>query len=193
MRHAAIRLAALACAALALALPAAAAEQTLRLDPAATKIGFTLGATLHTADGSVSLASGEIRFDVESGAASGEIVIDAKSASTGLASRDRNMHADVLESEKHPRIVFRPQRLALLRRDAASADVELSGVLEMHGEEHPLVLPARVSFAGERVAIEAGFRVPYVDWGMADYSTLILRVDRYVDVTLASEGRLAAP
>jgi polyisoprenoid-binding protein YceI len=191
MRHTALRLAALV--ALCAAQPAAAAEQTLRLDPAATQIGFALGATLHTVRGSLALASGEIRFDAESGAASGELVIDATSARTGRASRDRNMHRDVLESEAHPRIVFRPQRLALLRRDAASADVELRGVLEMHGQQHPLALPAHLTLADERVGIETRFRVPYVDWGMRDYSTLILRVDRFVDVTVKSEGRLSTP
>jgi polyisoprenoid-binding protein YceI len=183
----------LALAALLLAPPGRGAEQTLTLEPEATSIAFTLGATLHTVSGGVRLVEGVIHFDPDGGTASGEIVVDARSASTGLGSRDRNMHRDVLESERHPRIVFRPERLRVLRRDAAGAEVELDGVLDMHGQAHPLTLPARLVPRGERIAIEAGFRVPYVDWGMQDYSTLILRVDRFVDVTVRSEGRIAAP
>ena len=61
-----------------------AAEQTLTLDPAATRIGFELGATLHSADGSGKPERGAIRFDPDGGAASGEIVLDATSASTDV-------------------------------------------------------------------------------------------------------------
>ena len=185
--------AALALVASLSALPARGVEQTLTLDPAATRISFTLGATLHTVEGGVSLATGAVRFDPESGAASGEIVVDARSARTGLDRRDRNMHRDVLESERHPRIAFRPERLRVLRRDAAGAEVELDGALDMHGRSRPLTLPARLVARGERIAIEADFRLAYVDWGMPDPSTLILRVDRHVDVTVRSEGRIAAP
>jgi polyisoprenoid-binding protein YceI len=184
---------ALGLAALWLAPTGRAAEQTLWLDPQATTIGFTLGATLHTVEGGISLESGAIRFDADAGSASGEIVVDARSARTGLARRDANMHGDVLESERHPRIVFRPARLRVLRRDAAGAQVELEGALEMHGEVRALTLPARLAARGEGVAIEATFRVPYVEWGMQDPSALVLRVDPFVDVTVRSEGRIAAP
>jgi polyisoprenoid-binding protein YceI len=123
--------------------------------------------------------------------AAGEIVVDATSARTGLGLRDRTLHRDVLESERYPLIVFRAERLRVLSRDAQGARVEVAGVLEMHGERHPLLLPARVATADGRVAIEASFRVTYVDWGMRDYSTLILRVDRHVDVTVEASGRVA--
>ena len=184
----------LAAAALAACLgaPAAgAAERTLTLDPKTARLGFTLGATLHSAEGTIALASGQIRFDEATGAASGEVVIDAKSAETGNGMRDANMHRDVLASEQYPRIVFHPERIAVLRRDASSADVELTGSLEMHGVKRPLAVPAHLALAPERVGIEGKLRVDYVDWGVPDYSTFILRVDRFVDVTLKAEGRLS--
>jgi polyisoprenoid-binding protein YceI len=174
--------------------PAARADpQRLVLDPPDALVDFTLGATLHTVEGQIRLTGGEIRFDPETGSAAGEIVVDATSARTGSASRDRNMHRDVLESERYPRIVFRAERLRVLRRDAQGAEVELDGALEMHGQQRPLVLPARIGSTAEGVTIEARFRVPYVDWGMRDYSNFLLRVDRFVDVTVRCEGRLAAP
>src|SRR5262245_2169259 len=187
------RSAALVLAALLLGVPGRAAEQVLTLDPAATTIEWTLGATLHTVVGRAPLVAGVVRFDAERGTASGEIAVDATSASTGLALRDRTMHRDVLESARHPRIVYRAERLRVLRRDAAHAEVELEGVLDLHGEQHALVLPARVEARGGRVAIEAGFRVPYVEWGMRDPSTFLLRVDTFVDVKVRSEGAIAAP
>lgn len=178
---------------LSVAEPARAAEQILTLDPAATRIDFVLGATLHRAEGSVRLAQGAIRFDLETGAASGALVVDAASATTGLSSRDANMHADVLESARYPTIVFHPEHVVVRRRDPASADVELGGRLSMHGEERPLVIAARLDARDGRVAIESHFRVPYVEWGMRDYSNFVLRVDRFVDVTVGAEGSLATP
>ena len=177
----------------ALTAPAGAEEQTLVLDPAATTIAFTLGATLHSVEGTVRLASGAIRFDPVTGVASGEIDVDARSATTGLAARDRSMHGEVLESEKYPRIAFRAERLRVVHRDAAGAVIELVGQLDLHGRPRPYTLPAKLAFDGERVAVEAQFRVPYVDWGMQDYSTFILRVDRFVDVRVASAGRIGSP
>lgn len=188
-----LALALLALAHAALASPARAEEQTLTLDPAATTVTFTLGATLHSVEGSVRLASGQIRFDPVTGVAAGEIEVDARSAATGRESRDRNMHRDVLESERYPRIVFRAEKLRVVHQDASGAVVEVVGQLDLHGQLHPWTLPAKLVFQGDRVAIEANFRVPYVEWGMQDYSSFILRVDRFVDVRVASEGRIAAP
>jgi polyisoprenoid-binding protein YceI len=182
-----VRSGALVLAALSLGTAAPAAEQTLELDAARTTIGFALGATLHSVAGELALVEGRIRFDAATGAASGEIALDAASASTGLALRD------VLGSERHPRIVFRAQGLRVLRRDSASAEIELEGRLDMHGQERPLVIPARLAASDGRIAIEARFRVAYVDWGMQDPSTFVLRVDRFVDVTVRSEGRLGPP
>jgi len=178
---------------LALASGAGAAMQTLTLDPVATKIEFVLGATLHSAEGSIRVEKGLIEFDADTGTASGEIVIDATSAETGLASRDRNMHADVLESARFPRMVFRPERLEVQRRDATSADVTLRGILDMHGRQLPLALPAKLAARDGRIEIEIAFDLPYVDWGLVDYSNFVLRVDRFVSVKVHGEGVLATP
>lgn len=182
-------------AALALApSPARAAEQRLLFEPGTTEIHFTLGATLHTAEGSVKLERGELRFDPEAGTATGEIVMDAKSAETGSELRDENMHRDVLESAKFPTITFRAERLEVTRRDETSADVTLLGSLLLHGESHPLAIPAKLTAPDpEHIGVSAAFRVPYVDWGMVDYSNLVLRVDRFVDVAVEAVGTRAAP
>ncbi|HEX2484457.1 MAG TPA: YceI family protein [Myxococcota bacterium] len=181
-------------AALALAQIASAAERSLAFQPDTTRVRFTLGATLHTAEGSVRLSSGELRFDPDAGSARGEIVLDAKSAETGSARRDANMHRDVLESAKYPTIVFRAESLDVSRRDASSADVVLRGTLSLHGQSRPFAIPAKLSAPDPRhIAVSSAFRVPYVDWGMVDYSTLVLRVDRFVDVAVEAVGTLGAP
>jgi len=145
-------------------------------------------------EGTLRLARGTLVFDAEAGTASGEIAVDARSAETRNERRDASMHRDVLESAEFPTIAFRAERLEVARRDATSADVRLVGRLELHGATRPFDIPARVEARdGGRVAISAAFRVPYVDWGVADASTWLLRVERFVDVSVEAEALLAPP
>src|SRR5579871_5524336 len=65
---------------------ASAAEMRLALDPAATPVHYILADPLHTVHGAFKLLRGTIVFDPETGAASGELVVDAtrdRAAATG--------------------------------------------------------------------------------------------------------------
>ena len=65
-------------AALCLALAPVAAlatPQRLVLDSARSRIHFSVDAAVHSVEGSIAVASGDIRFDVESGTASGGVVL----------------------------------------------------------------------------------------------------------------------
>ena len=173
--------------------PVAARAETrvLTLDPARTKITFRLGATLHEVVGVAPLARGEIRFDPAGGPAEGEIVFESKRLTTDLASRDEKMHAEVLKTASFPTISFQPERVAVLRREAGSAEVELEGSLSLLGVPHPLVLPAKLSSSdGRTVEITTRATIPYVAWGLADVSNFLLRVDKTVDVEVTAAGLL---
>jgi len=171
-------------------VPVVRAEtRTLTLDPGATQIVFHLGATLHTVEGAIPLARGEIRFDPSGGPASGEIVIDARRATTALSSRDAKMHEQVLESARFPEIIFHPQRLDVKTREGKSAEIELSGTLELLGKQHPVVLPARLeSVDADRIEIDTRVTLPYVDWGLTDVSNVLLRVHKDVAVDVHASG-----
>src|SRR5580698_4792132 len=54
-------------------------DVTVSLDPAQSKLNWTLGTTLHTVHGTFALKSGMLRFDRESGSATGEFVAYATS------------------------------------------------------------------------------------------------------------------
>ena len=169
--------------------PAAAAEQSLVLDPSRSRVEFVLAATLHTVRGELDLVRGELRFDPAGGGVAGEIVVDARSARTGIDARDREMHRKVLESARFPEIALRAGRLEVLRRDAATANVRLHATLEIHGAAHAVAIPARVTaLADDRLVVEAAFRVPYVAWGMRDPSTFVLRVGKEVEVGVRAEA-----
>lgn len=169
-----------------------AQETTFAFDPAATKVSFTLGATLHTVHGTMKLKSGEIRFDPRTGAAGGTVVVDATSAETGNQSRDSKMHREVLQSARYPEIVFTAERVTGTLQSSGSSQVELAGTFELAGGMHPTTLAVTISrdASGPDVHARTTFAVPYVAWGLKNPSTLFLRVSDHVDMAIDAAGHL---
>lgn len=165
----------------------------LILDAEATRVSFTLGATLHEVEGSLRVEAGELRFYLEGGPASGEIVVDALSAETGNEGRDRDMHKKVLESGRFGRFVLRPSEVVGSVDPTGTSQVELRADLEIHGDVHQVALPTEVSVDGDRLKGTATLDVPYVEWGMKNPSKLLLRVDKFVKVEISLVGRLHSP
>ncbi len=168
---------------------APAQETVLVIDPALTKVGFTLPDVLHTVHGNFALKRGTIRFDTATGKASGELVVDAASGDSGSAARDRRMHQNILESAKYPEIVFRPDRVQGKVQPQGISQVQLHGTFVIHGAEHEIVMPVEVDARGDRYTASAHFTVPYVKWGMKNPSTLILRVSDKVDIDIQTVAR----
>jgi hypothetical protein len=71
-------------------------------DAAASRVAFTLHATLHRVEGSFRIQSGELSVDSATGEISGRIVVDARNGDTANAKRDAKMHGAVLETERFP-------------------------------------------------------------------------------------------
>lgn len=174
------------------ALPLAAETLTFELDPAATSVQFSFGATLHTVKGSLKAESGTIQVDPDTGKATGWVVLDATSAQTGNARRDAKMHEKILESRRYPDIVFSVERISGSLHRGGRSEVQLHGYLEMHGVRRPIALPATVLVEGDRVQATASLTVPYLEWGLKDPSFFILRVEKEVRVTVKATGRLAS-
>ena len=56
-------------------------QRTLEMDPAQSKVHFTVDSTFHTVHGTFQVKSGSIQFDPAGGPASGELVVIASSGS----------------------------------------------------------------------------------------------------------------
>jgi polyisoprenoid-binding protein YceI len=154
------------------------------IDPAQTKVEFTLGSLLHTVHGDFHLKRGTLSFDPQSGKASGEIVVDATSGQSGSPARDRRMHAAILESAKYPEIAFRPDRVDGNVAPQGKSVAQLHGVFAIHGAEHEILLPITVDAAAGQYTVDGIFEVPYVSWGMKNPSTLLLRVNDKVEIAI---------
>ena len=188
LRH---RIAFLLVSALCLASVLSAEPLTFQLDAKATTVEFTFGATLHTVDGTLHAKEGTVRVDPEAGTATGRIVLDATSARTGNDRRDRKMHEKILESQRYPEMVFEIERLSGKLNPLGQSEIELHGTLEMHGTRRPLALPATVTSDGKTVSGTGTLILSYLDWGLADPSFFILRVEKEVRVTVKAVGRIS--
>lgn len=177
---------------LLLARCAAAQQLIFELDPARSGVEFTLGATLHTVHGTLRVKSGWVQFDPATGAARGEIVVDATSAQTGNEGRDRKMHKEVLESARYPEIRLTVQKVRGSLPANGEAQLRVGGVFAVHGIERPVDLAAPTRVHDGSIASDVEVSVPYVGWGMKDPSTFFLRVDKRVEVIVHAVGRLRA-
>ena len=173
-------------------VPAALAAQQVQvtLDPARTTIDWTLGATLHTVEGTFKLKSGVVTFDPATGNAAGEIVVDATSAQSGNDNRDNKMHKDVLESKRYPEITFLPKHVTGAFNDKGTSNLQVRGVFHIHGADHDLTLSMSVQANGGNVSATSDWSIPYQSWGMKNPSTLFLRVDNQVQIKIAAVGKL---
>jgi polyisoprenoid-binding protein YceI len=173
-----------------LASPAIAVERTLTLDPTNTEVTFELGATGHDVHGVLHLERGAIRFDTATGAASGEVTIDARLTETGNAKRDKTMHAKVLESATYPSMVFHAKSVEGELAPSGHSRITLGGTVSLVGKDHPLSIPADVEMSNGAVAVSATFPIPFVEWGLHDPSTFLLKVAKQVGVSIAAKGTL---
>jgi len=174
------------------ALLVQAQQKTFTLDPAQTKVNFTVDSTLHTVHGDFRLKRGSIQFDNATGQAGGEIVVDSTSGRSGSDGRDKKMHKDVLESPKYSDIVFTPQHVKGTVAAEGKSQIEVEGTLTMHGKSKPATLPLEVQLQGGAGTADGSFTVKYQEWGMKSPSTFILRVSDKVEIHVHATGRMAA-
>jgi len=174
------------------ALLVQAQQKTFTLDPAQTKVNFTVDSTLHTVHGDFRLKRGSIEFDNATGQAGGEIVVDSASGRSGSDGRDKKMHKDVLESPKYSDIVFTPQHVKGTVAAEGKSQIEVEGTLTMHGKSKPATLPLEVQLQGGAGTADGSFTVKYQEWGMKSPSTFILRVSDKVEIHVHATGRMAA-
>ncbi len=166
----------------------AAQESVFNLDPAQTHIEFTLGDVLHTVHGTFVLKEGAIRFDPVTRKAGGLIVVDATSGQSGNHARDKKMHRDILESQAYPEVTFVPLAVTGPVPAAGESHVQVQGLFKLHGVEHEITVDTAVQVTGTQWTAKAHFVVPYVQWGLKNPSTFILRVSDKVEVDVYAQG-----
>ena len=168
-----------------------AAEIAVDFDPAQTRVQYTLGDVIHTVKGTFKLKHGSIHFDPATGTAGGSLVIDAASGNSASEGRDKRMKRDVLETQKFPDITFTPQHVNGHVALDGDSKVEIQGVFNLHGADHPMTMAVQVNIKNSVVKASTHFVVPYQKWGLKNPSTFVLRVSGQVDIDIQAVGHEA--
>lgn len=182
-----------------IALPQHAAPQTIvnqlvvSVDRSQSAIHWTLGSSLHTVHGTFALKKGSMQLDLATGKATGEIAADATSGKSGNDGRDRKMHKDVLESGRFSEIIFRPDSITGKLDTQGESTVQIHGILVLHGSEHELTVPVQTNIAGDHWTGSAKFSVPFIEWGLKNPSTWLLKVEHSVIIDLELKGTVQTP
>jgi hypothetical protein len=89
--------------------------------------------------------------------------------------------------------VFRIRRLEGHLALEGASEVTLHGEIMILGQAHEMAIPLQVEIDGGEFAVTAEFEIPYVEWGLKDPSTFILRVAKEVQVEVRAEGTVLPP
>ena len=170
-----------------------ASEIVLGIDPAESKVHWTLGSTLHTVHGSFAFKKGTLQLDTSTGKARGEIIVDATSGNSGDDSRDKKMHREVLESGRYVEVVFRPDRVEGKITPQGTFAAQVHGLFILHGSEHELTVPVQAELAADHWTGTAKFSVPFIDWGLKNPGSFFLKVNHAVEIELELKGSLENP
>jgi polyisoprenoid-binding protein YceI len=165
-------------------------EILLEIDPAQSKVHWTLGTTFHTVHGTFAVKQGTMRVDLAASRANGEIILDATSGNSGDTGRDKKMHKDVLESSRYADIIFRPDRIEGKIARQGTSTAQLHGIFVLHGSEHEMSVPVQAELNADHWTANSKFNIPFIDWGLKNPSNFFAKVDHAVEIELEMKGSL---
>jgi polyisoprenoid-binding protein YceI len=129
-----------------------ASPATYSIDPQHSRPRFTYNHfALSSQLGSVNKMTGKITLDADAKAASGDVVIDMNSITSGLDLRDKHMkNATFLDTATYPEATFKSTNVAF----AGDRPVSISGNLTMHGISQPVTFNVTTFMRGPRGALQ---------------------------------------
>lgn len=125
----------------ALSTLSARGEEHYRVDPATSKVHFTLGASDGSVNGAFRVTSGEFTLDPQSGAMTETVSVDATSVRSGNVGRDKKMTSAQLKAQAYPAITFAPTRLSGPVKDSGDSAGQVEGIFALLGQSHPITVP----------------------------------------------------
>jgi polyisoprenoid-binding protein YceI len=166
------------------------AQNQFSIDPARSEVQFTLVDTLHTVHGTFHIQQAEITFDSSTGKAAGTILVDALSGQSGNSIRDHRMAKEELKAPDFKTIAFAPTRITGTLNSTGDSTLQVHGVFTLIGTPHEIDVPMQVQVNGDQLHSVGSFSIPYVQWGLKDPSTFMIKVNKEVKIDLSLVGTL---
>jgi hypothetical protein len=166
------------------------AQQKLVVDSAKSEVHFTLVDTLHTVRGTFHVQQGEVDFNPSTGEAGGSIVVNALSGTSGNSMRDKRMKKDELKTESFQSVTFAPKRFTGAFHTSGDSALQVHGLFTMLGTTHEIDVPMQVQVSEEQLHAVGSFAIPYVKWGLKDPSSMMIKVNKEVQIDLLLVGTL---
>jgi polyisoprenoid-binding protein YceI len=165
-------------------------QNKLSLDTTRSEVHFTLTDSLHVVRGTFHIQQGDITFEPATGHANGSILVDALSGQSGNSIRDRRMAKDELKTPEFKTVAFTPTRFTGAFNSTGDSTLNVHGLFTLIGTPHEIDVPMQVQVNGEQIHAIGSFVVPYVQWGLKDPSTFMIKVNKEVHVDLDLSGTL---
>ena len=165
-------------------------QDKLSLDTTRSEVHFTLVSALHTIHGTFQIQQGDISFNPATGQANGSIAVDALSGKSGNSIRDHRMAKDELKAPDYKTIAFAPTRFTGTFNPTGDSTLQVHGLFTLLGTPHEIELPMQIQVNGDQIHAVGSFIVPYVQWGLKDPSSFMIKVDKEVHVDLDLSGTL---
>jgi len=175
---------------LSFASQALAQRQSFTVEPKASEVTFTLGASMHSVHGTFHVESGSIDFDRSASTISGSVQVATGSGNTGNADRDKKMTNEVLNAPQFADVSFVPKSYQGTIAASGDSTIQVTGIFTLHGTPHELTVPVQLHVDGAKCAAKAHLSIPFVKWGLKDPSVFMLKVEKNVEVDLTLVGQL---
>jgi polyisoprenoid-binding protein YceI len=161
----------------------AQAQSTFEILPSKSSVTFMISTTFNEIEGKAKTFRGSLSIpdttgkDIATGTTA-TITVDTKSMETGNKGRDKDMHKDVLESEKHPEIKITIKKITA---DTALYTYKVSADITMHGITKTVDFKtSALSFAGAdgklSLSISGKVKINMSNWGMNPPSIVVNKV-----------------
>lgn len=150
----------------------------LALDPATSKLGFTVGSSLDEVRGVARTLTG--RFDPTTRTGSLEVAVAG--LDTGLGPRDARLLSYALELPRFPAIQFVLTDAPGLLAEGAG-DTLLRGRLTIRDVTRPVDLPVHYGWEGSALRLGGRVDLAWADYGVPDPSVLVATVAPTVGVS----------
>ncbi|MCX7740569.1 MAG: YceI family protein [Meiothermus sp.] len=140
------------------------------------RVTYAASYTLGRWEGTNTSLQGVVRWDRQTGAASGRVCVDLARFDSGNPLRDADARG-VFDVNRYPQSCLEVERIVLL-----GEEVVLSGILEISGVRRGVRVRGRLLQEGSVYRFSGGFNTSFSEWRLTPPSLLFLRVNDPVEV-----------